>query len=224
MARVILHNDLTASIIEEYKDFITGKDHPCIMAKTVFAQQEYEFSVHEELGSKSSAKILLEELESYIKEYNFSDNRFKSFVAVFNETEVATEIEFENLLWRQLQFMHDADSVAWDPRVHSDPADKNFSFSLGGRAFFVVGLYPKSSRMSRRAPYPTLVFNLHWQFEKLREMGVYERVRDKIRKRDEDLQGSINPMLADYGESSEALQYGGRYVEKTWKCPFHANK
>lgn len=222
MGRLILNRDLTASIVEEYREFIMGKDHPCIMAKTVFAQQDYEFAVHDKLGSKDSAKKLLEELESYIEAYDFYDNRFKSFVAVFYETEIATEIEFENLLWRQLQFMHDVDPKLWDHRVSSDPDSNDFSFSLCGRAFFVVGLHPKSSRLSRRAPYPTLVFNLHWQFEKLRKMGVYERVRDKIRKRDAELQGDINPMLADYGQSSEAKQYSGRYLEKNWKCPFHS--
>src|SRR5690554_5607435 len=221
MARLILDTDLTASIVEEYEEFIIGNDHPCIMAKTVFAQQDYEFALHNKLGLKDSAKKLLEELESYIETYDFSDNQFKSFVAVFHETEIATEIEFENLLWRQLQFMHDVDPKQWDHRVSSGPDSNDFSFSLGGRAFSVVGLHPKSSRLSRRAPYPTLVFNLHWQFEKLRNMGVYERVRDKIRKRDAELQGEINPMLADYGESSEAKQYSGRYLEKNWKCPFH---
>src|SRR5690554_5044386 len=222
MDRVFSPLDLTASIIEEYEDFVVSENHPCIMAQTVFAQQEYEFSIQGKLGFKRSAKTLLEDLENFIEEYDFSDNRFKSFVAVFHETEVATEIEFENLLWRQLQLMHHIDNKSWDHRVSDEPNNKNFSFSLGGRAFFVVGLHPKSSRMSRRAPYPTLVFNLHWQFEKLREMGVYERVRDKIRKRDAELQGDINPMLADYGESSEAKQYSGRYLEKNWKCPFHS--
>ncbi len=224
MDRVFSPLDLTASIIEEYEDFVVSENHPCIMAQTVFAQQEYEFSIQGKLGFKRSAKTLLEDLENFIEEYDFSDNRFKSFVAVFHETEVATEIEFENLLWRQLQLMHHIDNKSWDHRVSDEPNNKNFSFSLGGRAFFVVGLHPKSSRMSRRAPYPTLVFNLHWQFEKLREMGVYERVRNKIRKRDAELQGSINPMLADYGESSEALQYSGRHVDKKWKCPFHSKK
>jgi len=65
-------------------------------------------------------------------------------------------------------------------------------------------------------------FNLHWQFEKLREMGVYHKVRDKIRKRDTALQGNINPMLADFGDSSEAKQYSGRKVGGKWKCPFHS--
>jgi FPC/CPF motif-containing protein YcgG len=67
---------------------------------------------------------------------------------------------------------------------------------------------------------PTLVFNLHEQFELLRQSGVYPRMRDKIRERDEQLQGTTNPMVADHGEASEAGQYSGRRVGPTWQAPF----
>ena len=105
--------------------------------------------------------------------------------------------------------------------MSDDPKDENFSFSIAGKAFYVVGLHPNSSRKARQSPYTTLTFNLHWQFEKLREMGTYQKVRDRIRDRDVALQGSINPMLEDFGNNSEAKQYSGRKVDKEWKCPFH---
>lgn len=212
------------SIEQEFKEFIIDKNHPCIMANTVFAMNDYELYIHDKLGSKGTAKKLLEELRAYLEDYDFSDNKFKTFIAVFPESEVASEVEFENLLWRQLQFIHDVDSDQWDPRVSNDPENSRFSFSIGGRAFYVIGMHPKSSRMARRAPYTTLVFNLHWQFEKLREMGAYQKVRDKIRERDAALQGDINPVLADFGDSSEARQYSGRNVGEAWKCPFHSSK
>ena len=40
------------------------------------------------------------------------------------------------------------------------------------------------------------------------------------RARDIELQGSINPNLADFGEASEARQYSGREVEDQWQCPY----
>jgi FPC/CPF motif-containing protein YcgG len=52
-------------------------------------------------------------------------------------------------------------------------------------------------------------------------MGTFEQVRDKIRARDEALQGEVNPVVKDHGEESEAKQYSGRKVEDNWKCPFH---
>ncbi len=96
-------------------------------------------------------------------------------------------------LWRQLQFLHDIDPEPWNPQVSSDPADRDFAFSVGGTAYFVVGLHAQASRLARRAPFPTLVFNLHDQFSELRQAGGYERMRDTIRARDERLQGCVNP-------------------------------
>ena len=66
---------------------------------------------------------------------------------------------------------------------------------------------------------PTLVFNLHAQFEELRASGSFTRMRDKIRERDRQLQGRINPMVADHGQDSEARQYSGRQVGPGWQAP-----
>src|SRR6476620_7390004 len=74
----------------------------------------------------------------------------------------------------------------------------HFAFSLAGTAYFVVGLHPAASRIARRTPLPTLVFNLHEQFEELRQSERFERMRDTIRRRDQALQGSVNPMVADH--------------------------
>ncbi len=209
------------SISRDFKNFILEENHPCIMANTVFQMDKYQLNVYEVLGSRKTADALMTDLKNYIAHYDFESKDFESFIAVFPEAEVVSEIEFENLLWRQLQFLHDMDNSLWDPTVSDDPNNPNFSFSIGGKAFYVVGLHPQASRMARRAPYPTLVFNLHFQFEKLREMGVYHKVRDKIRERDTALQGNINPVLQDFGEESEARQYSGRQVGQNWKCPFH---
>jgi FPC/CPF motif-containing protein YcgG len=65
-----------------------------------------------------------------------------------------------------------------------------------------------------------MVFNVHAQFERLREERLFERMQETIRSRDLKLQGSLNPNLSDFGKQSEAKQYSGRPVEKEWKCPF----
>jgi FPC/CPF motif-containing protein YcgG len=66
------------------------------------------------------------------------------------------------------------------------------------------------------------VFNPHEQFERLRADGHWKRMQETIRRRDLELQGSINPMLSDFGEQSEARQYSGRAVEDNWRAPFKA--
>jgi FPC/CPF motif-containing protein YcgG len=67
---------------------------------------------------------------------------------------------------------------------------------------------------------PTLVFNLHEQFERMRSDGRYQRMRDTIRRRDTELQGFLNPMVSDHGDTSEARQYAGRAVPADWSPPF----
>ncbi len=104
--------------------------------------------------------------------------------------------------------------------MNADPDNPHFSLSFGGEGFFLVGLHPRASRPARRFSSPVFVFNLHAQFDRLREEGRYESLRSAILERDEALAGSTNPMLARHGEASEARQYSGRAVDETWKCPF----
>lgn len=209
------------TIRKKFENFILGKDHPCIMAKTVFSMDQVELKAYNGFGSKLSARNILKDLESYIKSYDFESNNFQTFIAVFPNAPKYSEIEFENKLWKQLKNLHSEDDRAWDPEVSSNPEDEHFSFSVAGKAFYIVGMHPGASRIARQSPYLAITFNLHCQFEKLREMGSYEIVRDKIRSRDKKLQGSINPVLQDFGSNSEAKQYSGRNVGKEWKCPFH---
>ncbi|MDR9456364.1 MAG: guanitoxin biosynthesis heme-dependent pre-guanitoxin N-hydroxylase GntA [Salegentibacter sp.] len=205
---------------KDFREFIIDKDHPCVMAQTVFSMDKAEIHSYENFGSLKAAKEILKGLRQYLENYDFNSNEFYTFIAAFPEQKNLTEAKFEELLWKQLQLIHQADDKDWDPEVSKDPESKNFSFSIAGKSFYIVGLHPNSSRKARQSPYPALTFNLHWQFEKLREMGSYQNVRDKIRERDIELQGSTNPMLEDFGESSETRQYSGRKVGEEWKCPF----
>ena len=104
----------------------------------------------------------------------------------------------------------DAKFFAWDKSVDSDPASRNFSYSIGGRSMYVIGMHPQASRLARTRPYPTMVFNLHQQFERLRARGKFDAMKQTIRSREMSFQGSINPMLTSFGEHSEARQYSGR--------------
>jgi uncharacterized protein len=201
--------------------YVLNEHFPCMMAQSVFSTQKVDFYAYADFGSTVNAPQILSDLNEYIRQYDFSSNDFFTFVAAFPDCEELTEEEFERRLWKQLQALHEADESAWDKDVSHDAEDQNFSFSLCGKAFFIVGVHPDSSRKSRQSPFPALVFNLHFQFQRLREMGVYTTIRDKIRERDIALQGNVNPMLKDFGEESEARQYSGRAVKAEWKCPFH---
>jgi FPC/CPF motif-containing protein YcgG len=149
-------------------------------------------------------------------------SEYATFVAIFERPREVDEIVFERLFWKQLRALHDHDAARfeWDPHVSADPADPHFSFSFAGQALYVIGMHANSSREARRFPWPALVFNPHEQFERLRADGKWKRIQETIRSRDLELQGSINPMLSDFGEKSEARQYSGRAVEDNWEAPF----
>jgi hypothetical protein len=173
---------------------------------------------------KRNDRQLLSKLYRFIEEYKPSSNCFYSFVALFDRKGIENERDFERGLWAKLQSLHEADSHTydWDSSVSRDPHSEDFSFSLGGEAFFIIGLNPHSRRKSRQYCRPALVFNMHRQFERLREQDKFEHLRDAIRTKDTQFCGSENAMLQDHGASSEALQYSGRKLSTSWQCPFNA--
>ena len=208
-------------IVKDYRDFVVKENHPCIMANAVFNLQKYHLKVYDDMTSDAIVMPMLNDIEEYLEQYDFTSNEFESLLFCFKKNQFESELEFEDALWRLLQKLHNHDDRDWDEEVSDDAESPNFSFSLKGKAFYIIGMHPNSSRLARSAPYVTLVFNLHWQFEKLRDMGTYQVVKKRIRRRDKKLQGSINPVLRDFGSDSEAKQYSGRNVEKEWQCPFH---
>ena len=214
--------DLAAASAHELVDAMAAlvghRDYPCLGARSVFRRERDTVRVYSELGAPESAEHLLQDLKQFAGVVE-SGEGFASFVALFRGPTIEDEEHFEGLLWSQLRGLHRVDQHAWNAGVSADPNDPHFAFSAAGTPFFVVGLHPQASRDARRAATPTLVFNLHEQFEALRESGQFPRMRDRIRERDQRLQGFVNPMVADYGDGSEARQYSGRHVTGAWQAP-----
>lgn len=206
-------------ITKEIKEFVIDNDHPCVMAQSVVTDNTIETIVLES-NSFKEIKKLYAFIEKNALEKNPDSNVFTSLIAVFPKMEITEMEEFEIFLWDVLYKLNTMDSYDWDPSVSEKLNDNNYSFSIAGTAFYIVGMFPQSQRKARRMPYVSLVFNLHSQFEKLREMGAFDQVKKRIRSRDRKLQGSINPMLKDFGTASEAMQYSGMIVDDQWKCPF----
>jgi FPC/CPF motif-containing protein YcgG len=193
-------------------------EFPCLGAKSVFRRGKVVHTVLPDMAAPDVADELLTRLTEFARDIE-GDDGFHSFIATFRSPVPSDEAGFEALLIEQLQRLHDADSAPWAPDVGADPTDPHFAFSAGGTAYFIVGLHPAASRVARRAPLPTLVFNPHDQFEQLRAEGRFDGMRTAIRRRDEDLQGSVNPMVADHGDSTEAVQYSGRRHGAGWAPP-----
>jgi len=202
---------------------ISQPQFPCVGAKSALARDNLKVIAGHSLDSNWDDLEIHRELLDWAREYRDSTGGLRSLAVIFDGPLNLSEAKFENLLWARIQSLADKD--AWlgqdyDSRVSSDPGDPHFSLSFGGEAFFVIGLHPNASRPARRFAFPMLVFNLHDQFERLREQGNYEKMRDTILARDVKLAGDINPMLSKYGQASEARQYSGRQVGEDWQCPF----
>lgn len=207
----------------KFLDRIGRPAFPCVGAKSALAHDGIEFFEGGDLRDGNGDRELLVQLQHFATSAR-PDALFVSFVALFPRTPRLDELAFEQALWERLQSLHRLDSKAfgWDASVSSDPRSPQFSMSLGGRAFYVIGVHPGASRKARRFGCAALVFNLHSQFETLREDGRYDKMRAAINERDIAFSGSANPMLAEHGQASEARQYSGRHVGAQWRCPFSA--
>lgn len=210
-------------IFRTLQGLIEEDSFPCLAAKASLNTRSYRMGIYAHLADEELSHGLANDLIRFLHDRSAHENGFATFIAAFKAPAPETEEEFEALLWKQLRILKALSTsyFEWDPGVASDPKEKNFGFSFGGKAFFVIGMHSRSSRLARRSPLPLLVFNLHDQFKALRQIGKFEGLKEAIRQRDKNLQGFINPMLSDFGEVSEARQYAGRAVSENWKCPFH---
>jgi FPC/CPF motif-containing protein YcgG len=209
---------------DQLRGMVLAYGFPCLGARAAVRQSNYRFGLYPPLGSKQSTPLLARDLARFVDEPSNDARVLRTFIASFNGPNPRDEMEFERLLWTQLQGLHDADVLDWDASVSSDATDPLFSFSFARSAFFIAGLHAGSSRWSRRFSWPTLVFNPHRQFELLRSAGRFERFRTVIAQRDATLQGSANPILESFGVSSECRQYSGRNVEAAWRCPLNVHR
>ncbi len=208
---------------DELRAIIEAPEFPCVGAKAALARGNLRVVTARDMHSGWNDLEIHAALLEWAHAYRRDPQGFRSLAVVFEQPLNLDEREFEQVMWRRIQSFSDKDAwlgQEYDPDVSANPEDPHFSLSFGGEAFFVVGLHPNASRPARRFPRPTMVFNLHDQFEQLREQGKYERMRERILERDVALAGDTNPMLARHGEASEARQYSGRLVGEEWKCPF----
>lgn len=213
----------TIDLTDEFRARIAESSFPCVGAKSALARDSLKVIAARDLRSGWNDVAIHRELLQWSMDYRDDPEGLRSLAVVFETPLDLDEREFEAAMWERVQSFADKDAwlcQPYDAGVSPNPDDPHFSLSFGGCAFFVVGLHPHASRPARRFPRPTLVFNLHGQFERLREEGKYERMRERILERDVALAGSLNPMIARFGESSEARQYSGRAVEPGWNCPF----
>ena len=210
----------------EVRQWLRDPRYSCVAAKAAFNTDAYRMGVYGDMAGSGPLAGLARDLFTFTREQAALGSDFTTFVASFTGPLITTEEEFERHLWNVLQTLYDVDRLfnPADTAVAESPEAGNFGFSFAGRGFFVIGLHPASSRLARRFAWPTLVFNAHFQFDRLKADGRYPKMQAAIRARETAWQGSLNPNLSDFGERSEARQYSGRAVEEDWQCPFQVHQ
>lgn len=214
------------SIIRAYLDHFATKGFPCVAAMAAVKRGQVSCIVADDMSCPAHDAEILQFLYRFVDRYRASGKRFNSAAVIFRGPEIRDEWAFDRLLWKRLNALADLDreNFAHDRRVDADPASSRFSFSIKEEAFFVIGLHPESQRRARTFHFPTLVFNPHQEFERLRKEKRYEQMKNIVRKRDKLYSGSVNPMLKEFGEASEVYQYSGIEYDPKWRCPLKKRK
>ena len=215
--------DSASDIARQFREKIQRAEFPCVGAKSAIARGALSIVHARDITSAWNDLEIHRVLLEWSNGWRDDPDGLRSLAVVFDGPGDLTEKAFEAALWERLQSLAEKDhwrGQRYDDAVSPDPDDPHFSLSFGGEAYFAVGLHPCASRPARRFPHPAIVFNLHSQFERLREEGRFERMRDRIMARDIALAGAPNPMLDDHGLASAARQFSGRAVGPEWACPF----
>jgi FPC/CPF motif-containing protein YcgG len=207
----------------EFRARLLDARFSCVGARAAVNSGAYRLGVYGEMTDSAALAGLARDLFTFTQEQPALGSDFTTFAATFAGPVMTGEEDFEGRLWTALQTLYDVDRLynPPDPKVAEDPEAGDFGFSFAGRGFFVIGLHPASSRLARQFGWPTLVFNAHSQFDRLKADGRYSKLQAAIRAREMAWQGNLNPNLSNFGERSEARQYSGRAVEEDWRCPFH---
>lgn len=203
-------------------DFLQDKGFPCVAAKDAAQKGNLKTMVAGHFGCPNDDVAILSFLYEFTRAFRNEKKGFHSAAIIFTEPTDISEALFEKCMWARLKALHEADKLLFphDSRVNEDPSSPNYSFSLMEEAFFIIGLHPQNSRPARRFDRPVLIFNPHVQFEEMRKTMQYEKMKTIVRNKDIALAGSVNPMLTDFGETSEVFQYSGRAYNNVKQCPF----
>ena len=210
------------NMVRDFYAYIGDESYPCVAARAAVSREHIPCLIAGHIGCPADDRRILDFLQDFVKSFRKANAMLHSAAIIFTGPRELTEEAFDHFMWNRLQALSDLDAQTfrYDKRVSFDPSKATFSFSLAEEAFFIIGMHPASSRRSRQFGYPAIVFNPHVQFQQLREKNRYDKMKNIVRSRDKLYSGSVNPMLQDFGEASEAYQYSGRQYDNNWKCPF----
>jgi FPC/CPF motif-containing protein YcgG len=167
-------------VVKTFQAMIQCDTYTCLGAKKTEQENNLRFGVFDSDCDRDIGQLITAGLQQFEDDRNNLSKIYASYIAIFPNWAPQTEVDFENSMWQRLQQVHDYDyrkDRPWDESKSTDSMDPNFGFSVNGKAYFIVGLHPNSSRWARRFPWPTLVFNSHSQFELLYFQNSFDKLK-----------------------------------------------
>src|SRR4051812_15791980 len=123
---------LPRAIRAAFQSYVLAQDFSCLGAKAALRGGRSGMGVYDDMASRRASAALARDLFAFVRDQDPWAGPVRTFVASFLGPQIMTEVHFEQLLWAQLQRLHDVDAPhhGWDPSVSSHPEDGNFSFSF----------------------------------------------------------------------------------------------
>jgi FPC/CPF motif-containing protein YcgG len=82
------------TIKSEFQNFIIAQQHPCVMAKSVFAMENYHLRIYDDMTSDTIIQPILLDIEKYLSQYDFESKNFESLIICFKNNKFNYEFEF----------------------------------------------------------------------------------------------------------------------------------
>lgn len=217
-----------SEVMDDFWSFIAGDGFSCTGGKATRNRMTFRSGFHGRQGTADAAKTMAAHLYKFHEERK-SENPALPFLycvyaAFFDGPEIESEKHAHDLVWQQLQALHDLDMEKYDyaEGVSSDVTSIDFSYSVGSERYMVPSLNPFASRLTRRYKRPVMVFIPREQFHHIYDNGIYKKMQEVIRAHDIKMQGTYNPMLDLHETSSDAVTFSGMAVKGPAECPFSA--
>ncbi|MGH2508352.1 MAG: YqcI/YcgG family protein [Ktedonobacteraceae bacterium] len=199
--------DFHTSSHSYFKQLVSDEHFTCLAGRTVARTNQYAYCAYPDMTDACIAEGILHDLIKFSlkQDHEQTSALFRSFVAAFRDPQIANPLAGAECLYTLLRNMDEKNSqhFGWAEGFSHDTDSSSFGYSAGGEAFFLAYFYPTAYWAYRRSDVTFVVFNAHKILQKLRELGRFAKLRDKIRGR----QKEMHPLLGDHGTCNEWLQY-----------------
>lgn len=101
---------MTVDARGEVEEFILGDRFSCLAGRSAWRRGGIAHRHYDLLGGEESARLMAYDLAEFVESADWSARTFSSFIATFEQPRGVDELRFEELLWQQLQLLHEQDA------------------------------------------------------------------------------------------------------------------